>query len=84
MEPRLSFVTLGVQDLVRATRFYADVLRLPQLPSPPGIAFFELGKTWLSLYPRDELGAAAVSAEGSGSAASPSFTTFDPRPRRRG
>jgi catechol 2,3-dioxygenase-like lactoylglutathione lyase family enzyme len=67
MEPRLSFVTLGVRDLDRATRFYADVLRLPQLPSPPGIAFFELGKTWLSLYPRDDLAAdAGVSAEGSG------------------
>ena len=67
MEPRLSFVTLGVRDLDRATRFYADVLRLPQLPSPPGIAFFELGKTWLSLYPRELLAAdAGVPAAGAG------------------
>ena len=59
MEPRLSLVTLGVRDLERATRFYRDVLELPMLPSPPGISFFELGKTWLSLYPRDELAADA-------------------------
>jgi catechol-2,3-dioxygenase len=26
MEPRLSFVTLGVADLERSTRFYRDVL----------------------------------------------------------
>ena len=52
MEPRLSFVTLGVADLKRATDFYARVLRLPQLQTPPTIAFFELGRTYLALYPR--------------------------------
>jgi catechol 2,3-dioxygenase-like lactoylglutathione lyase family enzyme len=67
MEPRISFVTLGVADLVRATRFYAEGLRLPRLKSPPTVSFFELGKTWLALYPRVLLAAdAAVSAEGSG------------------
>jgi len=67
MEPRLSFVTLGVTELERATRFYQDVLRLPLLPSPPSISFFELGQTWLALYPREELAAdAGVPAEGSG------------------
>ncbi len=67
MEPRLSFVTLGVRDLERARRFYAEVLRLPPLPSPPGISFFELGRTWLSLYPRHELAAdAGVPEAGSG------------------
>ena len=40
MEPRISFVTLGVADLPRATAFYAGVLRLPQRPSAPGVAFF--------------------------------------------
>ena len=40
MEPRVSFITLGVEDLERARRFYTDVLRLPALPSPPEIAFF--------------------------------------------
>lgn len=67
MESRLSFVTLGVTDLERATRFYEEVLGLPRLQSPPTISFFELGKTWLALYPRDLLAAdAGVSAEGSG------------------
>ncbi len=67
MEPRISFVTLGVSDLERATRFYSDVLRLPRLPSPPTIAFFELGQTWLALYPRDLLAAdAGVSPDGRG------------------
>ena len=68
MEPRVSFITLGVRDLARATSFYKDVLRLPQLPSPAGVvAFFEMGKTWLSLFPREDLAAdAGVPAEGSG------------------
>ncbi len=59
MEPRLSFVTLGVGDLGASTRFYADVLGLPRLPTPPGISFFDLGRTWLGLYPRHELAADA-------------------------
>ena len=59
MEPRLSFVTLGVSDLARATRFYAEVLELPQRPPQPGVAFFELGRTWLALFPRRDLAADA-------------------------
>ncbi len=67
MEPRLSLVTLGVSDLERSIRFYQDVLRLPRLETPPSIAFFELGRTWLALYPRHLLAAdAGVPAEGSG------------------
>jgi uncharacterized protein len=68
MEPRVSFITLGVRDLERATSFYRDVLRLPQLPSPAGVvSFFEMGRTWLSLFPREDLAAdAGVPAEGSG------------------
>ena len=54
-------------DLERATRFYADVLKLPQLSTPPAIAFFDLGRTWLALYPRDLLAAdVGVSPKGSG------------------
>jgi uncharacterized protein len=67
MEPRISFVTLGVRDLARATRFYADSLRLPRLKSPSNASFFELGTTWLALYPRELLAAdAGVPATGSG------------------
>jgi catechol 2,3-dioxygenase-like lactoylglutathione lyase family enzyme len=54
MEARVSFITLGVSDLERATRFYA-ALGLPQLKTPPGVSFFELGKTWLALWPRENL-----------------------------
>jgi uncharacterized protein len=43
------------------------VLALPQRPPVEGISFFELGKTWLALYPRELLAAdATVPAEGSG------------------
>jgi hypothetical protein len=67
MEPRLSFVTLGVADLQLATRFYEEVLGLPRISTPPEVAFFELGKTWLALYPRELLAAdAGVPASGSG------------------
>jgi catechol 2,3-dioxygenase-like lactoylglutathione lyase family enzyme len=67
MQPRLSLVTLGVEDLARAARFYEEVLGLPRLPSPPEVAFFELGRTWLSLYPRAALAAdAGVPAAGTG------------------
>jgi uncharacterized protein len=67
VEPRLSFVTLGVRDLPRSTRFYAETLHLPLLKSLPEISFFELGRTWLALYPRELLAAdAGVFAEGRG------------------
>ncbi len=67
MEPRISLITLGVADLDRATRFYAQCLGLPRLNTPPSIAFFELGKTWLALWPRESLAAdAGVPSAGSG------------------
>jgi len=67
VEPRLSFLTLGVLDLERATRFYEEGLGLARRPTPPGVAFFELGKTWLALYPREDLAAdAGLPAEGGG------------------
>lgn len=67
MEPRISFVTLGVSDLERATRFYRDVLRLPVVNALPTVTFFELGKTWLALFSRTALAEdAGVSPAGSG------------------
>ncbi len=67
MEPRISFVTLGVRDLERAIVFYEKGLGLPRLKAPPTVAFFELGKTWLALYPRGLLAAdAGVEPTGSG------------------
>ena len=67
MEPRISLITLGVSDLDRSVRFYRDGLGLPKREGPEGIAFFETGGTWLSLYSRDSLAEdATVSSEGSG------------------
>jgi len=69
MDARLSFVTLGVENLARSAAFYEDVLHLPRIPMPPDadVVFFELGRTWLSLYPRALLAAdAGVPAEGGG------------------
>lgn len=67
MEPRISLITLGVADLDRATRFYEECLGLPRLQTPPSITFFELGKTWLGLWPRESLADdAGLSPDGSG------------------
>jgi len=57
MEPRLNIVTLGVQDLDKAIRFYRDGLGWP-LSSVSGgdFAIFKLSTgTALALYPRDLL-----------------------------
>ncbi len=55
MEQRVSMVTLGVADLARAVAFYERVLGWTAAPSPPGIAFFDLGGIVFSLYPHDDL-----------------------------
>jgi len=52
MEPRISIITLGVQDLDRSVRFYRDGLGLPLMEGYDGqIAFFEFSGTRLALYP---------------------------------
>jgi len=67
MEPRISLLTLGVTDLQCSIAFYRDGLKLPMRDSPPGVAFFELNGTWLSLFPRDELAKdATVASAGNG------------------
>jgi catechol 2,3-dioxygenase-like lactoylglutathione lyase family enzyme len=55
MDPRISIITLGVEDLERSISFYRDGLGLPQREGPSGIAFFTTSGTWLSLYPRKKL-----------------------------
>ena len=67
MKPRISMITLGVDDLERSVRFYRDGLGFPQLESSPGVAFFTLNGSWLGLYGRAELAQdATVAAAGEG------------------
>jgi len=65
MEPRISIVTLGVEDLGRSAAFYRDGLGLPLIndPEAQGVAFFELKGLRLALYPRAELAADAGVAD---------------------
>ncbi|WP_202082138.1 VOC family protein [Zobellella iuensis] len=66
MQPRISMITLGVRDLARAVAFYR-ALGLPQLDSPPSVAFFNLNGSWLGLFGREALAEdAGVPAEGHG------------------
>jgi uncharacterized protein len=66
MQPRISMITLGVEDLPRAVQFY-EALGFPRRESPPSVAFFTLNGTWLGLYGRDALAEdAQVSPTGSG------------------
>lgn len=56
MEPRISLITLGVQDLQRSLRFYRDGLGLPTTwTGDRGVIFFQTQGVCLALYPLDEL-----------------------------
>lgn len=67
MKPRISMISLAVDDLDRSVEFYQKGLGLPKLDSPPGVAFFNLKGTWLGLATREELAKdAGVSPLGSG------------------
>jgi uncharacterized protein len=56
VEPRISIITLGVQDLDRSLRFYRDGLGLPTTwGSEKGIIFFRTTGVCLALYPISEL-----------------------------
>ncbi len=67
MKPRISMVTLGVDNLERAIEFYERGLGFPKMDSPPEVAFFTLNGTWLGLYGRDALAEdAQVSSDGEG------------------
>lgn len=55
MEQRLSLITLGVADLDRSVAFYENVVGWKPAPSPPGIAFFDLGGLVFALYPHADL-----------------------------
>jgi uncharacterized protein len=56
MEPRVSIITLGVNDLERSLRFYRDGLGFPtSFSADKGVIFFRTGGVCLALYPFDKL-----------------------------
>ncbi|MCC6460780.1 MAG: VOC family protein [Saprospiraceae bacterium] len=55
MEQRLSFITLGVQDLDRMKRWYTEVFGWTPLKNSDGIVFFRLNGCILGLFPAHEL-----------------------------
>lgn len=67
MNPRISMITLGVDDLERSIKFYRDGLGFPKMDSPPEVAFFTLNGSWLGLYGREALAEdAGISPDGNG------------------
>ena len=67
IRPRMSMITLGVQDIRRSVDFYERGLGFPRHGEGDQIAFFKLDGTWLSLYGKEALAEdAAVDPEGTG------------------
>ena len=68
MQPRLSFITLGVSGLAKSKRFYSDVLGWTPMHDSDGIVMYKLNGMVLSLFPQHELMEdAKVTEEGRGS-----------------
>ncbi|MBP9828163.1 VOC family protein [Patescibacteria group bacterium] len=55
MKPKISLITLGVNDLARSKKFYSEGLGFPVEGNDEGIIFLKLEGVWLSLYPREKL-----------------------------
>ena len=55
MKPRISMITLGVNELARSISFYKNGLGFPQMASPPEVAFFSLNGSWLGLFDYEAL-----------------------------
>jgi catechol 2,3-dioxygenase-like lactoylglutathione lyase family enzyme len=51
---RLSLVTLGVEDLAVATKFYESMGLPRRMKNAEGVAFFDAGSVILSLFGREE------------------------------
>lgn len=55
-EPRISLITLGVDDLARSLHFYRDGLGLPTTwDVDRGVIFFQTSGATLALYPYEKL-----------------------------
>ena len=55
MKPRISMITLGVNDMAKSVSFYKNGLGFPQMASPPEVAFFSLNGSWLGLFDYEAL-----------------------------
>lgn len=69
MDPKITLVTIGVEDVTESIRFYRDGLSFPMRDREPDsdVAFFTLEGTWLSVYPREKLAEdATVPDDGTG------------------
>ena len=64
MEPRVSLITLGVEDLARSRAFYERMGFRSSSASQGDIVLFQLGSLALSLYPRIALAEDACVAAG--------------------
>ncbi|GLS40561.1 glyoxalase [Mesorhizobium tianshanense] len=53
MEPRVSIITIAVDDLDRATRFYEAMGLTRHAGITDGVAFFQMGGVILGLFPRE-------------------------------
>ncbi len=54
MEPRISIITIAVDDLDRATRFYEAMGLKRHAGITDGVAFFQMGGAIFGLFPRKE------------------------------
>lgn len=67
MKPRMSMITLGVDDMNRSIEFYQNGLGFPRHGEGEEVAFFSLNGTWLGLYDREALAQdAQVDPQGTG------------------
>lgn len=67
MEPRVSLITLGVDDLARSRAFYERLGFKASSIGGDEVVFFQVGALALALFPRESLACdAKVPAEGAG------------------
>jgi len=67
MRPRISMISLGVDDRARSNEFYENGLGFPRHGNDENVAFFSMNGTWLGLYGRKALADdAGVASEGVG------------------
>ncbi len=67
MSTQISVVTLGVNDVSAAERFYREGLGMETGCVKGGVTYFDTGGTWIAIFPREALARYAnVSADGEG------------------